>query len=161
MKQTAEIDNVVVGSGRRPRGRLLSQDELPHPPRGPARRDVSDFRDGSGDPGFDLCDVARSDVADRNAARLHRLGDLPLQVNDEQTVLGAGALDLDMLGERELALDIACRDAAMQVDLLFLLALAALECQDVLLDRQETSSGVNPARATEIWKRFSSRRSML
>lgn len=122
---------------------------------------ISDFRDRSGDPGFDLCDVARTDVADRDAARLHRLGDLPLQVDDEQTILEAGALDLDMLGERKLALDIARRDAAMQVSLLFLLALAALEGQDVLLDRQRDLVRRESREATEIWTRFSSTRSML
>ena len=58
------------------------------------------------------------------------------QVDDEQAVLEAGALDLDVVGERELALEIAGRDAAMQEALLFLLALAAFEGQHVLLDRQ-------------------------
>jgi hypothetical protein len=32
-------------------------------------------------------------------ARLHRLGNLPLQVDDEQAVLEAGALHLDVVGE--------------------------------------------------------------
>src|ERR1700751_5743636 len=90
----------------------------------------------SGRLGFDLRDVAGRGAADRDATRLHRLGDLPLEVDDQQAVLEAGALDLDVVGERELALEIARRDAAMQEALLFLLALAALEGQDVLLDRQ-------------------------
>jgi hypothetical protein len=41
-----------------------------------------------------------------------------------------------VVGERELALEIARRDAAMQEGLLFPLAPAALEGQDVLLDGQ-------------------------
>jgi len=41
-----------------------------------------------------------------------------------------------VVGERELALEVAGRDAAMQEGLLVLLALAAFERQNVLLDRQ-------------------------
>ena len=85
---------------------------------------------------FDLGDVARVGAVDRDPARFHRLGDFPLQVNDQQAVLEAGAPDLDMVGERELALEVARRDAAMQESLAFLVVLPALEGQDVLLDRQ-------------------------
>src|SRR6202012_3729388 len=41
-----------------------------------------------------------------------------------------------MVGERELALEVARRDAAMQEVPAFLVALATFEGQDVLLDRQ-------------------------
>src|SRR6478672_1444414 len=93
------------------------------PPRG-SRAAVSEFCwDRSGRPGFDLGDVARSGAADRDAARLHRLGNFPLQVDDEQPVLEPGALDLDMVGDRELAFEVARRDAAMQEGPLFLIAL--------------------------------------
>ena len=90
----------------------------------------------SGGLGLDLGDVARGRAADRDAARLHRLGDLPPQVYDEQAVLEAGALDLDVIGKGELALEVARRDAAMQERALLLVALAALQRKDVLLDRQ-------------------------
>src|SRR5580704_5454141 len=69
-------------------------------------------------------------------ARLHRLGDFPLQVDDQQAVLEAGALDLGMVGQCELALEVARRDAAMQEGPLFLVALTTLERQHFLLDRQ-------------------------
>ena len=49
---------------------------------------------------------------------------------DEQAVLEARTLDLDVV-ERELALEIARRDAAMQEGLLFLFALSDLEREDV------------------------------
>jgi hypothetical protein len=41
-----------------------------------------------------------------------------------------------VVGESELALEVARRDAAMQEGFAFLVALPALESQDVLLDRQ-------------------------
>src|ERR1700753_600271 len=81
-------------------------------------------------------DVAWGGAADRDAARLLRLGDLPLQVDDQQAVLETGTPDFDMVGKRELALEVARRDATMQEGLALLLALAAFEGQHVLLDRQ-------------------------
>jgi hypothetical protein len=103
----------------------------------PARlRSIQAAESGSCGLGFNLGDVAQDGAVDLDPARLHGLGDLPLQVDDEQAVLEAGALDLDVVGERELALEIARRDAAMQEGLLFPLAPAALEGQDVLLDGQ-------------------------
>ena len=89
-----------------------------------------------GRPGFDLRDVARRGAADGNPTRRHRLGDLTLQINDEQPVLEARALDFDVVGERELPFEITGRDAAVQEGLALLLTLVALQCQDVLLDRQ-------------------------
>jgi len=91
---------------------------------------------GSGGFGFDLCDVVRDGAVDRDATRLLRLGDFALQVDDEQAVLEAGALDLDVVGKGELALEVAGRDAVMQEGPPFLVALPAFEGQDVLLDRQ-------------------------
>jgi len=44
---------------------------------------------------------------DRDPARLHRLGDFPLKVDDQQAVLELRALDLDVVGQRELALEVA------------------------------------------------------
>ena len=80
-----------------------------------------------------------------------------LQIDDEQAVLEACALDLDVIGERELPLEVAGRDAAMEEVLAFLLAFAAFERQGVLLTRQRDFLGDEPASATEIWKRFSSK----
>jgi hypothetical protein len=50
-----------------------------------------------------LGDAAWRRAVDLDATGPLRLGDLPLQVDDEQAVLEACALDLDMVGERELA----------------------------------------------------------
>ena len=100
------------------------------------RRSIQVARVRSGGSGFDLSDVVRGGAVDRDAARLHRFRDFPLQVDDEQAVLEAGALDLDVVGQRELALEVARRDAAMQEGFPFLVALPTLEGQDVLLDRQ-------------------------
>ncbi|MHC2288712.1 hypothetical protein ACVIJW_004582 [Bradyrhizobium barranii subsp. barranii] len=94
------------------------------------------FSQASGGLGLDLGDVAEGDAVDGDAPRLLRLGDLPLQVDDEQAVLEAGALDLDVIGKGELALEVARRDAAMQERALLLVALAALQREDVLLDGQ-------------------------
>src|SRR6185312_15586031 len=107
-------------------------------PRGISRaaRSILATQSGSGGLGFDLGHVARGGAADRNAARLHRFGDFPLQLDDEQAVLEAGALDLDVVGQRELTLEVARRDATMQEGPLLLLALAAFERQHVLLDRE-------------------------
>ena len=46
-------------------------------------------------------------AVDGNPARLHGLGDFPLQVNDQQAILKACAFDLDVVGERELSLKVA------------------------------------------------------
>ena len=81
---------------------------------------------GSGGLGLDLGDVAGRGAVDCDAARLHGLGDLALQLDEEQPVLEARALDLDVVGKRELALEVAGRDAAMQEGLFFLLGLASL-----------------------------------
>src|ERR1700730_7168251 len=101
-----------------------------------ARRQAWSIAGGSGRPGLDLSHVVRGRAVDRDAARLHRLGDFPLQVDDQQAILEPGSPDLDMVGEGELALEVARRDAAMQEGLAFLVALPALEGQHVLLDRQ-------------------------
>jgi hypothetical protein len=50
--------------------------------------------------------------------------------------LETGALDLDVVGKGELELEVAGRDAVMNEGPLFLVALAALQREDVLLDRQ-------------------------
>jgi hypothetical protein len=66
-----------------------------------------------------------------------------------------------MVGERELAFEASRRDAAMQEGLtsfsLFRPSSVSTFCSTV----SSTSSGLKPASAIEIWKRFSSRRSML
>src|SRR6185437_9833089 len=112
-------------------------------PRGISRaaRSILATQSGSGGLGFDLGHVARGGSADRNATRLHRFGDFPLQLDDEQAVLEAGALDLDVVGQREPALEVARRDATMQEGPLLLLALAAFERQHVLLDRESDFIG--------------------
>ena len=79
-------------------------------------------------------------VADRDLARLLGLGDFAHEIDVQQSVLEARALDLDMVGELEDALERARRDALVEhlAVLLFLGLLGALDRQRVLfrLDRQ-------------------------
>jgi hypothetical protein len=110
MKESVEIENVVVKGGRRPHGCLQIWDELRggragKVPRGVDRSKTSES--GSGGFGFDLGDVVRGGAVDLDEARLHRLGDFPLKVDDQQAVLELRALDLDVVGQRELALEVA------------------------------------------------------
>src|SRR5260370_34764786 len=85
-----------------------------------------------------LIDHPRGAVAagDLDLARLHRLGDLTHEIDMEQTIGEARAGDLDMVGELEMALEGASRDAAMQIfrGVLVLPGLAANQ-ELVLLDR--------------------------
>src|SRR5260221_6858486 len=53
-------------------------------------------------------------VADRDAARLHRLRHLPYEIDRQQTVLEPGAADLDILGEAKTPLEAADRNAAIE-----------------------------------------------
>ena len=60
-----------------------------------------------------ICLALRVAVADRDRARLHRLGDLAHEIDVQEAVLEARALHLDMVGELEAALESArrrCRD---------------------------------------------------
>jgi hypothetical protein len=56
-------------------------------------------------------------VADRDASRLHGFSALAHQVDDQKAILKAGAVDLDVVGERELAPKRPCGDPAMQEEL--------------------------------------------
>src|ERR1700744_2625703 len=98
----------------------------------------------SGGLGFDLGHVGRRGAVNSDPARFLRLGDFALQVNEKQPVLEARTSDLDVVGKRERALEIASRDTAMQEGPLFLVALAALERQDVLLDGELDLIGLEP-----------------
>src|SRR5262245_55773961 len=80
-------------------------------------------------------------AADRNLARLRRLGNLALEVDVQEAVLQARALDLDMVGELEAPLERAGRDAlvehvAVLAVLLGLLVAADRERVLLHLDRQ-------------------------
>ena len=59
--------------------------------------------------------AARLAAVDRDRARLHRLGHLAHQVDMQQAVIEAGALDLDMVGQAEAPLEGAPGDPVMQV----------------------------------------------
>src|SRR6185312_9439903 len=75
-------------------------------------------------------------AADLDLLRLHRLGDLALELDRQHPVLHVRALDLDMVGKREAALERAVGDPAIDevaVLLLTLLGLAARDDQLVLL----------------------------
>lgn len=82
---------------------------------------------------FDLGHIVPDSTIDCDTARLHRLGDFPPQFDGEQPVFEPGALDLDVIGQRELAFEAARRDAAMQEGLAFFLVLAAFEREHVML----------------------------
>jgi hypothetical protein len=110
---------------------------------------------------LDLSDFAGSCAANGNAARLHGLGDFALQLDKEQPALEARASDLDMVGKRKLALEVTGRDAAMQEGFSSLSAFFPSRVRTFSSAVSVTSSGVKPASATEIWKRFSSSRSIL
>ena len=75
-------------------------------------------------------------AADLDLARLHRLGDLAHQLNRQEAVPKVGTAHLDVVGQREAALERAVSDAAVDVvgtALLIVLALAAGDDQHVLL----------------------------
>src|SRR5208282_3881383 len=77
-------------------------------------------------------------VADRDGARLFRLGNLTHQVDMQEAVLELGALDLDEVGELEHALECTRRDALIEhvAALLFLLGvLLAADGERVFLRR--------------------------
>ena len=52
---------------------------------------------------------------DRNLTRLHRLGELPHQIDLQKSALERGALHLDVVGEVEDAPERTCRDAMVEV----------------------------------------------
>src|ERR1700751_1339760 len=96
-------------------------------------------------------DHLRAAVADRDLARLHRLRDLTHEIDVQESVLERRALDLDMLGELEHALERARRDALVEHLALLLLGLGlllALDRQRVLL-RRDRELFLREARARE------------
>src|SRR5215470_13557323 len=84
-------------------------------------------------------DHLRLAAADRNAARLHRLGDLADEVDVQETVLERRRADLDMVGELEHALERTRRDALVEHLALVVLGLRLL----LALDRQHTLLGLD------------------
>src|SRR5258705_11733817 len=72
---------------------------------------------------FDLVRSGRARSVDRVSSRLHGFRDLAHQVDDQKTVLETGALDLDMVADRDLALERPSVNPAMQDGLLFPLGL--------------------------------------
>src|SRR5580693_9318654 len=59
----------------------------------------------SGRPGFDFADAGRRRTVDRDPARLHRFRDFADQFDLKQPVVERGALDLNIVGQVELALE--------------------------------------------------------
>src|SRR3954452_8978056 len=80
---------------------------------------------------LDLSDVWRS--GNRDPARLHCLRNLADQFNLQQAVIKRRALDLDIIGQVELALERPGRDALIQELALGLVGLAAFDRQHILL----------------------------
>ena len=77
--------------------------------------------------------VGRRRAIDGDPPRLHGLGDFPDQFDLEQAVVEGCILDLDVVGQVELPLEVAGRDAAIQELALGFLGLAAFDGDDVLL----------------------------
>jgi hypothetical protein len=87
-------------------------------------------------------------VADGDAARLEALRDIAHEVDVEQAVLEAGALDLDVVGELEAALERAGGDAAVQeLRVLVLGLLLAANVEVCSLTSIFSSSWLKPATA--------------
>src|SRR4051794_40568694 len=92
-------------------------------------------------------DIAALGPADVDLLGLHRLGDLAHQLDRQQPVLEVRAFDLDMVGEREAALERAGCDSAIDVIVALLLAfvvLAAGDDQHVLLRGDVDLVGLEP-----------------
>ena len=134
MNETVEVEYAVVLCGRRPHGYLHIRDVLKSCRAGrPARRRSVLAAGWSGGLGLDLAHLACASAGNSNAAWLHGLGDLALKLDDQKAVLEAGTLNLDVVGQGELALERTARDAAMQVGLLVFLGFAPFQRQDILL----------------------------
>src|ERR1051326_5438591 len=84
--------------------------------------------------GLGVDDLGRA-VADRNLARLQRLGDLADEIDVKQAILEARALDLDVVGELEAALERPRGNALVEhfAGLLGLRLLLAADRQGVFL----------------------------
>src|SRR5258707_136168 len=78
--------------------------------------------------------VAALAALDRNRAH-PRLDIRPDEIDVEQPVVEPGAAHLDPLGEHERALELARRDAAMEIDALAVIGLLAADDELVVLDR--------------------------
>ena len=78
---------------------------------------------------------------DGDPPRLHGLGNFPDQFDLEQAVVEGRVLDLDVVGQVELPLERAGRDAAVQVFAFGLFGFVALDRHDVLLGRHRDFVG--------------------
>ena len=65
--------------------------------------------------------------------RLHGFGDFPYQFDLQQTVVEGRVLDLDVVGQVELAFEVPGRDTPVKEFALGFLGLAAFDADDVLL----------------------------
>src|SRR3546814_1483949 len=68
-------------------------------------------------------------AADRDLARLHRLGDDALQIDTQQAILEVGGRDFDIVGKLEAPFEGAGRNTAVQI-LPLVLVLAALRSEE-------------------------------
>ena len=136
--QRFEVEYIAVIRGRRPHGCLHFKDVLARGPRGisPAPRlDVVQRRTYQAAFNSIWVNIPRGGVVDRNPARLHRLRNFALQIDQQEAVFEAGALDLDVVGQGELPLERACRGSRCRK---VLSSLSPLRPSSVstLLDRQ-------------------------
>jgi len=110
VKKGVEVEYVIV-RGRRPHGCLHSM--TPGYCRAGSPRGDSPTGGRLGGLALDLGDLDGRGTVDRDAARLHGLGNFALQLDEEESVLEASTLDLDMVRKGELALEVSGRDTAM------------------------------------------------
>ena len=113
----------------------------------PVRALAADFRRA----GFDHAGAGGLALGDLNGARLHRFGQLALQIDMQEAVLKRGSRHLDIFGEAETALEIARGDALVDVLADFFLALfLAADGQRAFLDLKRQVAVAKAATAMEM-----------
>src|SRR6202051_2600276 len=90
---------------------------------------------------FELMHVAGRCAADGNSPRLHRLRDFPEQLDLQQAMLERGAPHRDIVGEIELPFERPGGNAPIQIFVLGLVSLVALDGDHVLLGRHRDFVG--------------------
>src|ERR1700688_3784452 len=76
---------------------------------------------------FELMHVAGWCAVDGNSPRLHRLGDFPEQLDLQKAIIKRGAPHLDIVGEIELPLEGPGRNTPIQIFMLGIVGLVALD----------------------------------
>jgi hypothetical protein len=87
----------------------------------------------SGRLGLELVHVSLRRAVNGDPPRLHGFGNLPDQFDLQQAVVEGRVLDLDVVGQVELAFEVPGRDTPVKELALGFLGLAAFDADDVLL----------------------------